>query len=288
MTSATLLLGLSILVQANTPSSGMVLALDGKVAIQRGTSQSNARLAELLRTGDRIRVETGNLTLMFCPSAERLVLRAGTTIELQATAIRVVAGPQPTRAAARCALPQIELGQESLEHIGGLRARGNPPGVLFIGGPLTTSRPVFEWEPVEGSLIYQLSLKNSEGDVIWQHQTSTTKVAYPATMPELSSGSYSWEVRAQAGGQTVAEQTANFEVKPANQLQTGNPTDSAAMLLEATILENAGYYAEAAAYYRELQKANSSDERISRHLAWLYWNAGLIGASNAQLQSAPK
>ena len=288
MSTATLLLALSILVQTNSSSAGMVLALNGKVTLQRGTSQSSARLAELLQSGDRIRVESGNLTFVFCPTSERLVLGAGTTVELQPNAIRVVSGAQPTRAAARCALPQVALGQESMERVGGLRARGNPPIPLFTGGPITASRPVFEWAAVEGSPAYQLALKNEDGDVLWQQQTSATKVDYPASMKPLAAGIYSWEVRAQAGGKLVGEQTANFEVKPAAQAFNTTAADPAAMLVEAIALENAGYFAEAAAYYRELQKANPSDERISRRLAWLYFNAGLLAASNAQLQNLPK
>ena len=288
MITATLLLSLSILVQTNAASAGMILGLSGKVTLRRGTAQSDVRLAELVQTGDRIRVESGNLTLLFCPTSERLVLSAGTEIELQSNAARIISGAPPTRAAARCALPQVALGQESLERVGGVRGRGNPPIAVFTGGPLSTSRPVFEWAAVGGSPTYQVTVKNSDDDSVWQQQTSATKLAYPATMPALSAGLYSWEVRAQADGKLVGEQVANFEVKPAAELSAGNAVDTAAMLIEATAFENAGYYSEAAAYFRELQKLNPADDRISRRLAWLYWNAGLLAATNEQLQKLPK
>src|SRR5437773_4214020 len=136
MNTAMLLLGLSVLVQTNSPSAGMILGVSGKATLVRGTSQSNPRLAELLQTGDRIQVENGSLTLLFCPSSERLVLNSGTTIELQSNAVRVVSGSQPARAAAGCALPRVALGKESLERIGGVRGRGNPPIALLTGGLL--------------------------------------------------------------------------------------------------------------------------------------------------------
>lgn len=288
MSIATLLLGLSILAQTNSASAGMILGLSGKATLQRGTSQSNPRLAELLQTGDRIRVESGNLTLLFCPTSERIVLSAGTTLELQSNAVRVVGGAQPARERTQCALPQVALGKESLERIGGVRGRGNPPIALFTGGPLAAARPVFEWAPVGGSPTYHMTVKNSDDDVVWQQQTSATKLAYPAGIAALPPGLYSWEVRAQADGKVVGEQIANFEVKPAPQLSGGNATDAAGMLIQATALENAGYYSEAAAYFRELQKMDPADDRISRRLAWLYWNAGLIAATNEQLQKLPK
>lgn len=288
MSITTLLLGLSILAQTNPASAGMILGLSGKATLQRGTSQSNPRLAELLQTGDRIRVESGNLTLLFCPTSERVVLSTGTTIELQPTALRVVGGAQPARERTQCTLPQVALGKESLERIGGVRGRGNPPIALFTGGPLTSARPVFEWAPVGGSPTYQLSLKNSDDDVVWQQQTSATKVAYPANIAALAPGLYSWEVRARADGKLVGEQIANLEVKPAPELSGATATDASTMLIQATALENAGYYSEAAAYFRELQQMDPADDRISRRLAWLYWNAGLITATNDQLQKLPK
>jgi hypothetical protein len=288
MSITTILLGLSIFVQTSPGSAGMILALSGKATLQRGTSQTSPRLAELLQTGDRIRVESGNLTFLFCPSSERIVLSTGTTIELQPNAVRVVGGAQPVREPTKCALPQVALGKESLERIGAVRGRGNPPISLFTGGPLTTVRPVFEWAPLGGSPTYQVTVKNSDDDAVWQQQTSGTKLAYPAGMAALPPGSYSWEVHAKADGKVVGEQTANFEVKPAHELPGGNATDAAAMLMEATALENAGYFSEAAAYFRELQKMDPSDDRIGRRLAWLYWNAGLVTATSEQLQKLPK
>ena len=288
MSIATVLLTLTILAQSNSPSAGMILGLSGKATLQRGNAQSNASLAELLQTGDRIRVETGNLTFLFCPTSERIVLSAGTSIELQADAVRIVGGSQPTREKTKCALPQVALGKENLERFGGVRGRGNPPISLLTGGPLTTIRPVFEWVPMAGSPTYQLTVKNGDDDVVWQEQTSGAKLAYPASMPALAPGMYSWEVRAQEGGKTVGEQRANFEVKPAAGLSVGNAKDAGAMLLEAISLENEGYFSEAATYFRELQKLDPTDDRIARRLAWLYWNAGLIAATNDQMQRLSK
>jgi len=269
-------------VEAQTPSSpaGMMLEVTGRVTIERRGSPITPRLAELIHTGDRIRIEGGRATIMFCPSSEMLVLSDRSVIEIQSEAVRVVSGPQPTRSHTHCALPKAPVGQESMERVGGIRGRGNPPIALFVGGPVSTLRPVFEWGPVDGNPAYQLTLKNVDGDTLWQTRTSATKASYPETMTALGAGSYQWEVRAETAGRLVAEQSANFEIKPGAPAAT--PRDAPAMLVEAIRLENEGYYAEASSLFRELLKANPNDERISRHLAWLYWNAGLIAAFNAQ------
>src|SRR5437773_1891612 len=112
MNTVSLLLAAWLFMQGNAPSTGMILALDGKATLRRDTAQTPARMAELLRTGDRIQVETGSLTLMFCGSMpQRLVVRAGTTVELQANAVRATGG-QPQSTPTQCMLPKVALGQE--------------------------------------------------------------------------------------------------------------------------------------------------------------------------------
>jgi len=151
---------------------------------------------------------------------------------------------------------------------------------------VSMTHPFFEWAPVAGNPTYQLTLKNEDGDTIWQTRTTQTNASYPENMKPLAPGLYNWEVRATADGKIVGEQAVNLEVKPG---KSGTRTsDAALVLLEATRLENEGYYAEAAAYFRTLWKADPKDERLSRHLAWLYFNAGLISAMNDQLQALPK
>ena len=60
------------------------------------------------------------------------------------------------------------------------------------------------------------------------------------------------------------------------------PTDFAGRLMRATELENAGYYSEAAAFYRELREESPDDVRLTSRLAWLYWNSGLIIAAGEE------
>src|SRR5215831_18658844 len=97
MNTASLLIAAWFVLQGNAQSSGMILSVDGKATLQRATLQSTPRMAEMLRAGDRIHVETGRVTLLFCPTSEQIVLSAGATVELQNNALRVVSGGQPGR-----------------------------------------------------------------------------------------------------------------------------------------------------------------------------------------------
>jgi hypothetical protein len=189
-----------------------------------------------------------------------------------------------TRAAAKCALPQVALGKESLERVGGMRARGNPPIPLYLGGPVTSAHPTFAWAPFPGTQEYRLSVTDVNGDLVWESRGQAASVAYPQARPPLRDGEFTWDVSAMANGKIIAQQNATFQVKPNAELSAPPAAnDPASLLLRATELENAGYFSEAAGYFRALRDTNAGDERLAQRLAVLYWNAGLIAAVNEEM-----
>ncbi len=282
--AAFVILSSTAIVADDTSALGMISQLQGQVYIERGSSRSAAKLADLLFPGDRLTTAAGRVSFLFCPTSSVFSVPERATVEVEAGGVKTVKGAAPAKAQAKCLLPRIALGSESLERFGGLRARSEVPMALYLGGPVTTERPAFEWEPVEGAQSYRLTLRDENGEVqIWQTNTATAGAAYPESLAPLGKNRYEWEVAAMAGRSTIARGMASFEVKPKPDLSKA-PADSGERLLLAIELENDGYFAQAAQNYRELRKANPGDERLTRHLAWLYWNAGLIVAANDELR----
>ena len=261
--------------QENRPI-GMFVQVDGQVQIRRGASQTAARLADFLYTGDRILVGLGRATFLFCPSSssETIVLRDDSTVEISAESLRVLKGTPIRQKEPRCPRLRLELGSETFERIGGNRARTSPSIALYVGGPVSASRPVFTWASIPDAQTYRFSLRDGAGVVLWQEVASAPGISYPISGPPLGPGSYEWEVRADAGGKTLAQQTATFEVRPVDITIQNSSTESS--LIEALDLEMAGYYSEAAAIFRQIRQAHPDDDRFGDHLAWLYWNVGLF------------
>ena len=195
-------------------------------------------------------------------------------------------GPPPTLKAARgCALPEVALGAESLEHVDGLRVRGYPPIPLYLGGKVSAVRPIFLWAALEGTETFHLTLSNLVGEKLWEHETTELSAPYPATSPPLEEGSYLWELRGQAGVRTTGFQNALFQVEPLPTPVAENGDDDPSRLLRAVELESSGYYAEAAAELRAMLSDGPADHRILGRMAWLYWNAGLIAAADEAMKS---
>jgi hypothetical protein len=195
--------------------------------------------------------------------------------------VQIVKGtPLARQKTDRCPILRLELGSESVERIGGFRARGDMIP-LYLGGPISTSRPVFSWGSIPETERYRFTLRNDDGDVLWEEVVTSTTILYPDSRPPLRAASYSWEIQAEARTKTLAQQNATFEVRPA---KIGpRPGDEWARLIHAADLETAGYFAEAAAVFREIRDAHSDDARLGRHLAWLYSNAGLFTAAQKEI-----
>ena len=282
LSSSTFMAGSTL--QDEAAPVGMILQAKGEVFVGSEADKNAARLGELLQAGDLMTVSSGEAVFLFCPSQEKVTLSEGNSIQLTQDSIELVSGETPQREnVGGCALPRVSLGRASLERVGGLRARGHPPIVLYVGGTISQRHPLFQWEPIEGSETYKLGLKSDMGATLWEQSTSTPSLAYPESMAALEEGKdYQWEVQALREGEVLAEQRANFVVKTDPELPERIGSDPVDQLLWATTFETAGYYAEAAESFRELRKAHPEDIRFTRHLAWLYWNAGLISAANSE------
>ena len=106
----------------------MILGIDGSVLVERNELQRPAMLADLLFDGDRVITEAGEATLIFCPSTQTVGLGNNTAALLGMETFVIESGATPTVSPSRaCMLPQVALGAESLEHVGALTVRGNPP-----------------------------------------------------------------------------------------------------------------------------------------------------------------
>jgi len=272
-----------LLIAASDPL-GMVLRTGTEAHLVRAGETRALRMAEILYPGDVVTAVQGQVDFLFCPGNEMIQLSAGSSVELTLDSVRALSGAEPSRKEAKtCRLPRVALGTESLERVGGMRARGFAPIEIYLGGNILADRPSFEWEPVEGEPIYRVAVKDDLGILLWEEKTGESQLPYPEARAALNPGGYLWEVTAEVNGETVAQQAARFTLKAEDpELSALVSDESTDPLVRATLLENAGYYSEAADFFRHFRESNPEDPRLTRHLIWLYWNSGLITAASAE------
>ncbi len=280
-----LLSALSVPAQDSAPS-GMILLVKGQVELARGGVNRPVRLGELLFSGDRLSVGDGEAVFVHCPLGKRMRLGPGTVALLSANQVKSGSGPEAQVLDDReCAIPKVALGAESLERIGGMRPRGKPPMTVYLGGRISTGRPVFRWRPVKGAQTYQISVSDELGRVIWSAETHGSSLDFPDGEVELADGWFSWKVTALNDSEIVAQQTTPLEIRHSDTAADGQTAGQDELLLRAVELEDRGYFAEAASCLRRLGSAYPADERLPRRVAWLYWKAGLLPAFNEQMQA---
>jgi hypothetical protein len=280
-----LLSALSVPAQDSAPS-GMILLVKGQVELARGGVNRPVRLGELLFSGDRLLVGDGEAVFVHCPLGKRMRLGPGTVALLSANQVKSRSGPEAQVLDDReCAIPKVALGAESLERIGGMRPRGRPPMTVYLGGRISTGRPVFRWRPVKGAQTYQISVSDELGRVIWSAETRGSSLDFPDGEVELADGWFSWKVTALNDSEIVAQQTTPLEIRHSDTAANGETAGQDELLLRAVELEDRGYFAEAASCLRRLGGAYPADERLPRRVAWLYWKAGLLPAFNEQMQA---
>ena len=285
----------------DAPAVGMLLEVTGQTQIERSGSENIGQLADLLYVGDKVVVDSGNVTFMFCPSGQRISLENGAVAELGARGIATT-GPDPASSAMDCILPEVALGTESLEHIGSFQPRTIYDAIpLYTGGRISKSRPVFRWKEVGGVDSYELRLTNVAGVGVWTYRTEVNSAPYPESMRPLSDGAYTWELTAENRGQIMFQERTDFTVDtPGTDFEESleefrnsilrvfgidddeSPEPTGEKLTGAIRLENAGYYSEAAELYRQLRDQHP-DGRITRRLVWLYSEAGLAAAADDEL-----
>ncbi len=260
---------------------GMVLRTQGDSLLRRSGEERPVRVADLLYPNDLL-TAAGSVSFLFCPESKTYTASPGSTLKLTAQGVQSQQGAAPASAdSRRCALPRVALGAESLERAGAIRVRaaGIPEVPLYLGGLVHSSRPRFAWGKVDKASEYRLTLRSEEGEQIWRTTTPGAAADFPTDSAPLEKGIYEWQVEAVQDERVIAEGRTRFEVRPDPGLAGLANDDS---LLSAVELENAGFYSEAAAIYRNLRRESPGDARIVRHLDWLYRQAGLTAASDAE------
>jgi hypothetical protein len=272
-------------VRAADEPVGMILLVRGEGRLLREGSPGALSLGDLLSVGDIIEIDRGGVTVAFCPTNLRLRIDAGSAVRVGAERLEVLNGPEPEIAGrGACVLPRVALGSESLERMGALRPRGRPPIPVFLGGRISTARPLFEWAPVEGADLYGITLRNEAGRVLWEIQTAQPRQEFPRDLSPLEPGWYSWELNAEANRTILAQQNTGFEVIENEGTEGEMPEKDEELLVRAFELEGGGYFAESASLLRTLESRGQESPRLTRRLAWLYWRAGLIPAFNREME----
>ena len=189
---------------ARLPDSvAMVIDLSGKPTVVTVTGAGPAHRMQLLRPGDQLRAENGQVKLIFLADKHFEIIKSS-----RVTIGKLGCEPPDSVQRVKAAEPQNSSALDALRKetgrsaAGFLRGRGvsskSPPRVTPSKGTVVlTDRPSFAWPAHNMATGYEIVLTaDGSRQEVWRRKIATTTLAYPSDAPPLKHGRrYLWRVR---------------------------------------------------------------------------------------------
>lgn len=134
-------------------------------------------------------------------------------------------------------------------------------------GGLSSSKPIFEWKPIEGSSKYRVEVYQLDGTPVYTAETEETSYKSDKTLP---AGIYKWVVRARRGpfGEWDWSKAASFRIlsaKETNLIAQVKRDYPGSHLVLGTVYESLGLNGDAVREFRALENVNP-DSSLAKKL----------------------
>jgi len=263
----------------DVPYSAMVMAVRGKVEVQRERKRIPVDLGCLLYAGDRVETAQGaSVTVNYLETGqeEQWPGKMRFTVEKRGSSPSPSSAPRKNR--------KIVLSRLESPQAGAFRLRGAETGQrVQVNGLSNTcvleERPVFRWNRVDGADGYQVTLSLHDGKrPLWKKTLVATELHYPAAEAPLNPDTrYEWDLEATRNGRTVAVRRSCFCLTKREEIAAvknrlllyrrqleRNPRDSAGRLDLILFLENHHLYHDALEQYVVLKRIHGQGESLKQ------------------------
>lgn len=146
-----------------------------------------------------------------------LVLAAGSEVPpAQAEAIRLLLTAGEVPLAPDVAALAGSLNSEVVVLGTAAEEAGQPVLRFPVSTAVPGPRPRFQWNKVDGAVVYTVLLTGADDSLIWEIETETNSIDYPSDQPDLERGRvYTWQVETTTvAGELRIAQSRKFLVLP--------------------------------------------------------------------------
>jgi hypothetical protein len=173
----------------------------------------------------------------------------------------VVAGTiEQQRKVPSCRVP---LASGTGTHLGGVAMRGQSTLRLIspVGTVVPATTVTFAWKPVDGATDYRVTLRDDEGNDLWESETKTTTITYDGPSKLVMGRSYRWLATALQNSDVLSSASAVMRVVSAEEnqrieeLRRGSSSSAESHLLLGMLYEELNMPEQALAEYQKLPAA---------------------------------
>lgn len=286
---------------------GLIASLSGNVQVMRapGAKSVKASVMQSLAPGSKISVAPGGrATVILFQDGARYELSPGSVTSVAANSCQGLSGPAPKSLAA-LPIRQRKL-LASSQVASGRAASTTMRGPEQIGlqslsaTSISQARPVFEWGAVQGAASYQVQLWDENNEMVWQGESSATRLVYPENAPALQAETdYQWIVTTLIGekplkGEGVFRILNGEKIAAANaELAALDPAldEALAGVLRAEIFARYELWDDAIATYQQLAAKFPDSQTIDEALTQLLFGQARATKTpppqNAPVDNAP-
>ena len=277
--------------QAQAAAVGLIVSTKGDVKVQRPAKKDWVKASVMLSLADGSQVKVGpnsQAVVVLYGNGARYEIAPGSVAQLSATACKNIAGPAP-KAMSVLPIRQAQILKDS-RVAGGraastvLRSGTNHLELQSLSNTaVLESRPTFRWRSVEGAAAYKVKLWDENDQQIWQGESATSTLSYPADAPALKPGiEYLWAVTTNVNdtrykGEGVFRLLADEKSKEVkNELAPlqGAENDAVTGVTRAEIYASYSLWDDAIAAYQQLAQAFPDASNIHKALANLLAEQG--------------
>jgi hypothetical protein len=253
----------------------MVTDIEGKAMLSEGTAKHELSILSELKPGMRLQLEKGaRVALVYLVSGQEYELGGPAVVRIAATQPEAQSGAKPKKGGVALAkggdavrIKPVAVAQAAIV------MRSSAPGsrlkLMSLSGTKTLdTHPVFQWQPPQSGLHYQVELMDDTGKTILTANTPDSFLEFPPQM-ELKEGmDYTWVVSTVLPDGSKYSNVGDFSIVPqevrtqADRLRPANNASVAERVEYASWLEQMELRDEARKYWKSVAAQRQGHERL--------------------------
>lgn len=253
----------------------MVTDIEGKASLAEGAAKRELSILSELRPGARLQLQGGaRVSVVYLGSGQEYELEGPAVVRIAAGQPEAVSGNQPKKGGVALAkggsavrIKPVVVAQAAIV------MRSSAPGsrlkLLSLSGTKTLDvRPVFQWQPPQPGLHYQIELMDDTGKTILNAATNEAALTLPAQIELKEAADYTWVVSTVLPDGAKYTNVGDFSIAPAalreqaEKLRPANQASVSERVEYASWLEQVELRDEARKYWKSVAAERQGHEKL--------------------------
>jgi hypothetical protein len=253
----------------------MVTDIEGRATLAEGAAKHELSILSELKAGARLRLENGaRVAVVYLGTGQEYELNGPAVVRIAAGQPEAVSGTRPKKGGVALAKGGSEVRiKPVVVSQAAIVMRSSAPGsrlkLLSLSGTKTLdTRPVFQWQPPQPGLHYQVELMDDTGKTILTATTGEAALALPAQIELKEAADYTWMVSTVLPDGSKYSNVGDFSIAPqavreqAEKLRPANDATVSERVEYASWLEQMELRDEARKYWKSVAAERQGHGKI--------------------------